>query len=204
LASNPHSQNPNSQDTVAFLHRPAPNAPNSIWINTENVEIAAHPNSAPNQGLEPDQAPAHLGALRVGNQTTHPIRVALLQRTQVHPAPVHPAPVHPAQVHPATSESHQAPSTLPPEILTEANLNPSLNLQLEPVHWDFAPGEGGYQGLLLSLPGGDLQLQPGDVLIAFAQDGSQQYWGPYVVGETPIPQWNPAYGEWQLRLEDRS
>lgn len=70
----------------------------------------------------------------------------------------------------------------------------------QPVHWDFAPNEGRAKGLILSLPSGELQLQPGDVLVAFAQDGSRRYWGPYVVGETPLPAWNAATTEWQLIL----
>jgi hypothetical protein len=71
----------------------------------------------------------------------------------------------------------------------------------EPAHWDFAPMEGGSQGLLLSLPQGNLKLSKGDILVAFAQDGSRQYWGPYVVGQTPSPVWNPQKAEWQLVLQ---
>ena len=59
-----------------------------------------------------------------------------------------------------------------------------------PAHWDFAPGEGSGKGLLLSLPDGNLKLKKGDILVAFAQDGSGSYWGPYVVGETALPVWN--------------
>lgn len=70
------------------------------------------------------------------------------------------------------------------------------------VHWDFAPGEGGTKGLILSLPNQNLQLQSGDVLVAFAQDGSRRYWGPYVVGKTSLPVWNAATGEWQLTLKN--
>lgn len=70
----------------------------------------------------------------------------------------------------------------------------------EPVHWDFAPQEGSTSGLILSLPEQQLQLHPGDVLVAFAQDGSRRYWGPYVVGETPSPSWQAAEAEWQLIL----
>jgi hypothetical protein len=69
-----------------------------------------------------------------------------------------------------------------------------------PAHWDFAPQEGSSQGLILSLPQGSLTLVKGDVLVAFAQDGSRRYWGPYVVGETPSPIWNSRSGEWQLIL----
>jgi predicted component of type VI protein secretion system len=69
-----------------------------------------------------------------------------------------------------------------------------------PAHWDFAPQEGGEKGLLLSLPQGKLKLEKGDILVAFAQDGSRRYWGPYVVGETPSPAWNAQSQEWQLAL----
>ncbi|MBD6618256.1 hypothetical protein FNW02_21115 [Komarekiella sp. 'clone 1'] len=69
-----------------------------------------------------------------------------------------------------------------------------------PAHWDFAPKEGGEKGLILSLPQGNLKLEKGDILVAFAQDGSRRYWGPYVVGETPSPKWNTQNKEWQLVL----
>lgn len=71
----------------------------------------------------------------------------------------------------------------------------------EPTHWDFSPMEGGEQGLKLSLPQGGLKLKKGDILVAFAQDGSRLYWGPYVVGETPAPSWNAQKAEWQLILQ---
>lgn len=70
----------------------------------------------------------------------------------------------------------------------------------KPAHWDFAPMEGSSQGLILSLPQKPLKLKKGDILMAFAQDGSRLYWGPYVVGKTPLPVWNPQNGEWQLIL----
>lgn len=71
----------------------------------------------------------------------------------------------------------------------------------EPGHWDFAPQEGANSGLVLSLPEGIVQLEKGDVLIAFAQDGSGRYWGPYIVGETSSPVWNRQKSEWQLILQ---
>ncbi|MEG4987207.1 hypothetical protein QUB08_15755 [Microcoleus sp. BR0-C5] len=71
----------------------------------------------------------------------------------------------------------------------------------KPAHWDFAPGEGGGKGLMLSLPEGKLQVKRGDILVVFAQDGSRHYWGPYVAGETPSPAWNSTAGEWQLILQ---
>ncbi|OUL36710.1 hypothetical protein BV372_06335 [Nostoc sp. T09] len=69
-----------------------------------------------------------------------------------------------------------------------------------PAHWDFAPQEGSEKGLLLSLPNGNLKLEKGDIIVAFAQDGSRRYWGPYVVGETSLPKWNSQKQEWQLIL----
>ncbi|MEH2195128.1 MAG: hypothetical protein V7K98_21155 [Nostoc sp.] len=69
-----------------------------------------------------------------------------------------------------------------------------------PAHWDFAPQEGNEKGLTLSLPQNNLKLEKGDILVAFAQDGSRRYWGPYVVGETQLPKWNSQNGEWQLVL----
>ncbi|BAY33575.1 hypothetical protein NIES2107_54740 [Nostoc carneum NIES-2107] len=69
-----------------------------------------------------------------------------------------------------------------------------------PAHWDFEPQEGSEKGLLLSLPNGNLKLEKGDILVAFAQDGSRRYWGPYVVGETSSPVWNSQSREWRLVL----
>ncbi len=69
-----------------------------------------------------------------------------------------------------------------------------------PAHWDFAPQEGSEKGLVLSLPENNLKLEKGDILVAFAQDGSRRYWGPYVVGETQLPKWNSQNREWQLVL----
>jgi hypothetical protein len=69
-----------------------------------------------------------------------------------------------------------------------------------PAHWDFDPQEGSEQGLVLSLADGNLELATGDIIVAFAQDGSRRYWGPYVVGETPLPQWNNDHQQWLLIL----
>jgi hypothetical protein len=71
-----------------------------------------------------------------------------------------------------------------------------------PAHWDFAPNEGGDQGLIVSLPNQTTRLKPGDVVVAFAQDGSQRYWGPFVLGETDRPRWNSKTGEWELILDE--
>ncbi|RMF69071.1 MAG: hypothetical protein D6742_03450 [Cyanobacteria bacterium J069] len=112
------------------------------------------------------------GALRVSNQTDYPLRVALLSQ----------------RANGATGGTNVAAGD-------------AVDYG-EPVHWDFAPQEGNAKGLLLALPEGeaDLRVQTGDVLIAFAQDGSRRYWGPYVVGETPLPAWNAASSEWDLVL----
>ena len=67
-----------------------------------------------------------------------------------------------------------------------------------PAHWDFDPEEGIEKGLILSLPGGKLQLDQGDVMVAFAQDVSRRNWGPYVAGETVWPEWKTEKGEWFL------
>ncbi len=71
----------------------------------------------------------------------------------------------------------------------------------EPLHWDFAPGEGGTGGLILSLPDRQVTLQPGDIVFAFATDGSRAYWGPNVVGETTAPFWDPDRKEWSAILQ---
>ncbi len=72
---------------------------------------------------------------------------------------------------------------------------------VEPAHWDFAPQEGSKEGLVLSLPEGNFKLEKGDVLVAFAQDGSGQYWGPYVVGESDAPIWDAKLSRWNLTLQ---
>jgi hypothetical protein len=112
------------------------------------------------------------GGLRISNQSRYPVRVALL-------------PQQPPQL--------AAPS---PDASTG-----SPTSYHQPVHWDFAPEEGSTKGLILSLPDAKLRLTPGDVLVAFAQDGSRRYWGPYVVGKTPSPAWSAEQKEWLLILQ---
>ena len=82
-----------------------------------------------------------------------------------------------------------------------ALLSRSSLVMAESVHWDFAPEEGSTDGLILSLPDQDLILKSGDILIVFAPDGSRYYWGPYIVGETSLPAWNPQNKEWQLMIK---
>ncbi|NJN31794.1 MAG: hypothetical protein HC824_16230 [Synechococcales cyanobacterium RM1_1_8] len=123
---------------------------------------------------EQSASPAkQVGPFRLGNQTEHPIRIAFLAGG---------GPASPAA---AGSTPARAPARSP----------------VEPFHWDFAPGEGSRDGLLLALPQGDLSLAAGDVLVAFAQDGSQEYWGPYVVGQTALPYWDGDRQEWQLLIQ---
>jgi hypothetical protein len=69
-----------------------------------------------------------------------------------------------------------------------------------PAHWDFVPWEGRLQGVLVVLAERTVRLKPGDVVVAFAQDGSQRYWGPFVVGETPQPTWDQEKEAWRMVL----
>ncbi|NJM47222.1 MAG: hypothetical protein HC860_14575 [Alkalinema sp. RU_4_3] len=71
-----------------------------------------------------------------------------------------------------------------------------------PIHWDFAPREGRLKGFLLALPNETITLDRGDIVTAFAQDGSARYWGPYVVGESSQPIWNDKTTEWEVTLEE--
>ncbi|YAF95124.1 MAG: hypothetical protein AB3A66_21490 [Nodularia sp. CChRGM 3473] len=88
---------------------------------------------------------------------------------------------------------------LPRQPLEKDSSNKPTNYDI-PAHWDFDPQEGSEKGLLLSLPHGNLKLEKGDIIVAFAQDGSRRYWGPYVVGETSLPKWNTQNREWLLVL----
>ncbi|MGF1537196.1 MAG: hypothetical protein ACFB4J_12030 [Elainellaceae cyanobacterium] len=118
------------------------------------------------------------GSLSVSNQTAHAVRVALLSQSPLETSPT------------ALTNSDQVAGEGTGQLTFD-----------EPVHWDFAPGEGNLKGLRLSLPDGRQTIQAGDVLMAFAQDGSQRYWGPYVVGVTPLPVWQNDANEWQLTLQ---
>jgi hypothetical protein len=125
------------------------------------------------------------GGLRVSNQTAYPVRVALLyHQLTAQPKPEQPKPEQPKPEQPKPEQ----PKFEQPKFE-------------QPVHWDFAPGEGGSKGLIMSLPTGGLRLSGGDVLVAFAQDGSRRYWGPYVVGKTALPVWSSQQKEWVLPLQ---
>ncbi|MBD2186905.1 hypothetical protein [Pseudanabaena mucicola] len=72
---------------------------------------------------------------------------------------------------------------------------------IEPLNWDFEPNEGGKEGLLLSLPNYKIAIGKGDVIFAFATDGSRTYWGPNIVGETDAPFWDSQNKEWSMVLQ---
>jgi len=95
----------------------------------------------------------------------------------------------------------------PVRVVLRSHLNPNHAVPTdtphfkEPVHWDFAPTEGSIEGLKVSVPTGKLQLYQGDVLVAFALDGSQKYWGPYIVGDTHQPTQKKGSAEWHLVIQ---
>jgi hypothetical protein len=97
--------------------------------------------------------------------------------------------------------SNRSPNALRVVLLShQSSSSPSAKRDRRPAHWDFAPSEGSQNGLLLSLPSEKLALKQGDVLVAFALDGSRRYWGPYIVGETAAPTQVKSTLEWQLVL----
>ena len=120
------------------------------------------------------------------------------------PADSSPQPPNTTAIPGALRVSNQTEQPLRVALLTQSARNSSTASKPkygEPVHWDFAPGEGSSQGLILSLPEGNLKLYKGDVIVAFAKDGSRRYWGPYVVGETDAPVLNRKTSEWLLILQ---
>ena len=144
---------------------PVTKSASSASSNSTPVPTLTQPLAVTNETKARSNAPATaVGTLRVSNQTTHPVRLALL----------------------------------PVQSTAKSGKQPAYGV---PAHWDFAPGEGGSRGLVLALPNGNLKLNRGDVVVAFAQDGSSRYWGPYVVGETGVPLWNNQRFEWQLILQ---
>jgi len=112
------------------------------------------------------------GKLRVSNHSEHPIRLALRLKAEK-----------------AQGDKYNEKVSQP--MGYEA-----------PAHWDFFAGEGKDQGLVVALPNRSVYLKKGDVVVAFAQDGSQRYWGPFIVGETDNPVWNDRTNEWKLILKD--
>lgn len=74
---------------------------------------------------------------------------------------------------------------------------------LEGAFWDFAPGEGGSEGIRLTLPDKPdkpILLGEGDVLTIFAVDGSRRYWGPNILGKTTAPFWDSKRKIWSTVL----
>jgi hypothetical protein len=93
-------------------------------------------------------------------------------------------------------------SASPVRIVILRRQTTKVSKQPHPVHWDFAPREGRLKGLLLALPSETVALDRGDILTAFAQDGSARYWGPYIIGESPQPTWNNNTAEWEVTLAE--
>ncbi|HEY9817077.1 MAG TPA: hypothetical protein V6D20_14940 [Candidatus Obscuribacterales bacterium] len=175
---------PVQPDTVPGMDDASPAERSLPSITNEIPQV--FPATADDQFLvPPDSIPANAdlrGHLRVSNRSIYPVRVALLSR-------------------PGGADT----STIPDLDTRMSETSPptaSPNPFAEPVHWDFAPAEGSARGLMLSLPDQELSIQPGDIVVAFAQDGSRHYWGPFVVGQTPMPAWHTQDGEWHLVLTE--
>ena len=127
---------------------------------------------------EPER-PSPSGKLRVSNRSEHPIRLALRLK------------VEKLQNSKYSDKYGNRYGTKLAHLPYEA-----------PAHWDFFAGEGSDRGLLVGLPNRSLNLTRGDIVVAFAQDGSQRYWGPFVVGEVSGPTWNETTQEWKLVLDN--
>jgi hypothetical protein len=119
------------------------------------------------------------GKLRVSNRSEHPIRLALRLKVE-------------KLQNSKYDDQHS-------DKYAEKLAYPSYEA---PAHWDFFAGEGSDRGLLVGLPNRSLNLTKGDIVVAFAQDGSQRYWGPFIVGEVSGPTWNETTQEWKLILDN--
>jgi len=71
---------------------------------------------------------------------------------------------------------------------------------LEGAFWDFAPGEGGTEGIRLALADKPVTMGEGDVMTIFAVDGSRRYWGPNIFGKTAAPFWDGKRRQWSTVL----
>lgn len=71
---------------------------------------------------------------------------------------------------------------------------------LEGAFWDFAPGEGGTEGIRLALGDKPVLMTDGDVITVFAVDGSRRYWGPNILGRTAAPFWDGKRRIWSTVL----
>ncbi len=73
-----------------------------------------------------------------------------------------------------------------------------------PAHWDFDPEEGQIKGLLVGLPNRpSLKVKPGEVLVAFALDGSAAIGGRMWSGRRSFPTGNrrDRSGNWCCHRE---
>ncbi|VXD15562.1 hypothetical protein [Planktothrix paucivesiculata] len=148
--------------------------------------------------MQTERKPAEQMVLSV----PHPLSTTF-PKTSVAPPPPLNISLPPSSV-PTPTNYHQGSfrvSNLTEHPVRVALLSRSAPNITEPVHWDFAPAEGSGEGLILSLPREDLILKSGDILVVFAPDGSRYYWGPYIVGETPLPAWNSQDQEWELVIK---
>ena len=145
------------------------------------------------------------GTLRVSNQTYHPIRVALLPQQQpvrsLNSALESASPTGLTPQVSETFEDSEGSEGTTSTCIPTSSYTPTSSYYGAPLHWDFVPREGYSSGLVLALPDRQVQVQPGDIITAFAQDGSRRYWGPYVVGVTDYPVWNVEAQEWSLVLQ---
>ena len=160
----------------------------SIWIEPQSPDTASLP------VLEPSSSPSV--------ETAQPSPVSSSKPT-ASPTPVASPAKSPDPADVAAQRGGLRVSNLTEHAVRVALLaqKSSTKTYGEPAHWDFAPMEGGKRGLILSLPQENLKLKKGDILVAFAQDGSRSYWGPYVVGETSSPVWDRQKAEWELMLQ---
>lgn len=170
-------ESPSDTEPPILSTRPttAPATPTTSPTTSPSPRAVAPSPPSPVQALK--------NGLRVSNQSDYALRVVLLSQS--------PAMSNEAQTNGAQTNGAQT---------NGAQTNSALKRDRKPAHWDFAPSEGSQEGLLLSLPSGKLTLERGDILVAFALDGSRRYWGPYVVGETTVPVQSPATDEWQMIL----
>lgn len=115
------------------------------------------------------------------------------------PTPSSPAPAIAGLLRVSNQTQHPIRVVLRKQIpVDKAGFSDRPTYEAAPAHWDFAPAEGSQQGLVVSLPEGEVRVGPGDILMVYAQDGSSRYWGPTVVSQTQQPVWNPTQQEWQL------
>jgi|GEM_PF-440006 len=144
------------------------------------------------------------------------VGVGLWQR--LNPPPIREIPESPPIIVPPLPDSLPRPSVIPGArqgslrvgnrtdrpirivLLTKQGSKLAWN-QTEPLNWDFAPSEGGTEGLQLSLPDRQVKISAGDLIFAFTTDGSRTYWGPNVVGDTDSPFWDDKRKEWSMVLQ---